>query len=136
MWVQIPLLQICLLTVHIASGVGSNVLNTATVELYPTNLGAMAICISLMFGRLGSMVGSNVIALLLQNQHCEMTFYSSGLGLIGKDSIFHFNQIDNLYQYVHVLNRKFQLIFLFLVASMLAFFIPNIHQKVTKIVES
>lgn len=88
MWVKIPLLQICLFTVHIASGVGSNVLNTATVELYPTNLGAMAICISLMFGRLGSMVGSNVIALLLQNQNCEMTFYSSGLSLIGKDSLY------------------------------------------------
>lgn len=43
----------------------------------------MAICISLMFGRLGSVVGSNVVALLLDD-HCESVFYLSGTTVIGK----------------------------------------------------
>lgn len=38
MLTDIPFLQIGLLTVLMASGIGSNVLNTATVELYPTAL--------------------------------------------------------------------------------------------------
>lgn len=43
---------------------------------------AMAVCISLMFGRLGSVVGSNTAALLLDN-HCEVAFYLSGSTVIG-----------------------------------------------------
>lgn len=43
----------------------------------------MAVCISLMFGRLGAVVGSNTAALLLDN-HCEVAFYLSGTSVIGK----------------------------------------------------
>lgn len=43
----------------------------------------MAICIALMFGRLGSVVGSNIVALLLDD-HCESAFYLSGASVIGK----------------------------------------------------
>lgn len=43
----------------------------------------MAICMALMFGRLGSVVGANVVALLL-NDHCETAFYLSGSTIIGK----------------------------------------------------
>ncbi|XP_037938036.1 synaptic vesicle glycoprotein 2B-like isoform X2 [Teleopsis dalmanni] len=55
-------------------GVAINVLGATTVELYPTNLRAMAICISLMVGRLGSVVGANIVGALL-GTHCELTFY-------------------------------------------------------------
>lgn len=41
----------------------------------------MAICISLMMGRIGSVVGSNLVALTLES-HCEATFWASGLSLI------------------------------------------------------
>lgn len=44
---------------------------------------AMALCISLMFGRLGGIVGSNLVALLLDS-HCEMAFYLAGTSLLGK----------------------------------------------------
>lgn len=44
---------------------------------------AMALSISLMFGRLGGVAGSNTAALLLDN-HCETTFYISGASLLGK----------------------------------------------------
>lgn len=49
---------------------------------------AMALCISLMFGRLGSAAGANVAALLLDN-HCESAFYLSGISLIGNEMITH-----------------------------------------------
>lgn len=42
---------------------------------------AMAVCISLMAGRLGSVVGSNVVSAML-SQNCEITFISSGVSLI------------------------------------------------------
>lgn len=40
-------------------------------------------CISLMFGRLGGVVGANMAALLMDN-HCETVFYISGTSLIGE----------------------------------------------------
>lgn len=43
----------------------------------------MALSISLMFGRLGGVAGSNAAALLLDN-YCEATFYISGASLLGK----------------------------------------------------
>lgn len=55
-------------------GISINVINASTVELYPTNLRAMAVCISLMFGRLGCVVGSNVVGLML-DQLCSYTFW-------------------------------------------------------------
>lgn len=43
----------------------------------------MAVCISLMFARLGGVVGANVVALLMEH-HCEMVFYIPGTLLISK----------------------------------------------------
>lgn len=39
-------------------------------------------CISLMFGRLGAVLGANIVALLLEH-HCHTVFYLSGSSLIG-----------------------------------------------------
>lgn len=88
-------------------GLGVTIVNAATVELYPTNLRyiykscnfsdlfnieymtdkyvyrAMAICISLMMGRLGSVVGANLVGFLL-DYHCEAAFYICGVSLICK----------------------------------------------------
>lgn len=44
---------------------------------------AMAICIALCCGRLGSVIGSNMVAYLLE-ENCEFTFYLCGSTLIGK----------------------------------------------------
>lgn len=41
----------------------------------------MALSISLMFGRLGGVAGSNSVALLLDN-YCKLTFYLSGSVLL------------------------------------------------------
>lgn len=42
---------------------------------------AMAVCISLMMGRFGSVVGANIVGLLLDN-NCELMFTISGTSLI------------------------------------------------------
>lgn len=46
---------------------------------------AMAMCISLMFGRLGCVAGSNIFAMLIDN-HCDLAFLLSGLSIIGKQN--------------------------------------------------
>lgn len=106
-----PLLQVVLFTILQSPGVGSVALNTITVEIYPTRLRSMAICIALMvrtekcfldlllhstptvtfdsfqFGRLGSVAGSNMVAYLLE-ENCEFTFYLCGSTLIGEIRFF------------------------------------------------
>lgn len=42
---------------------------------------AMAVCISLMLGRIGSVTGSNVMGALIET-HCETALYSSSIALI------------------------------------------------------
>ncbi|XP_055298707.1 synaptic vesicle glycoprotein 2B-like [Sitodiplosis mosellana] len=78
MLTDVPLLQISFYIWLLSCQMASNVLNAVTVDLYPTTMRAMAISISLMFGRLGSIAGSNTAAILLDD-HCEAAFYLSGL---------------------------------------------------------
>lgn len=80
-FVTIPTLETYLYIVLLACGLAINVVNASTIELYPTNLRAMAVCISLMFGRLGSVFGANLVGLLLDT-HCQVTFALSGLTLL------------------------------------------------------
>ncbi|XP_045485011.1 synaptic vesicle glycoprotein 2B-like isoform X1 [Pieris rapae] len=54
--------------------------NAVTVELFPTKYRAMAICLSMMMGRVGSMAGSNLIGMFLST-NCGLSFYIFG-GLI------------------------------------------------------
>lgn len=42
----------------------------------------MAVSISMMFGRLGSAIGANFVAFMLDN-YCDVAFYVSGTSLIG-----------------------------------------------------
>lgn len=44
----------------------------------------MAVCIALMFGRLGCVIGANVAALLLEH-YCESVFYLFGSIMLGKN---------------------------------------------------
>ncbi|CAB3245244.1 unnamed protein product [Arctia plantaginis] len=51
--------------------------NAYTVELFPTHLRGMAVSLSMMLGRVGSIFGSNVAGLMINN-YCEIMFYSFG----------------------------------------------------------
>lgn len=84
-YVTIPIVAIYLYVILLLCGLSVPVVNAATVDLYPTNSRAMAICISLMMGRMGSVVGANIVGLLLDN-YCQWAFFLSGALLIGKIS--------------------------------------------------
>ncbi|CAH0582861.1 unnamed protein product [Chrysodeixis includens] len=61
-------------------------MNAVAVEIFPTKYRAMAICLSMMMGRVGSMVGSNLIGLFLE-VNCGAGFYLFG-SLIIVNSLF------------------------------------------------
>jgi VNT family MFS transporter (synaptic vesicle glycoprotein 2) len=65
----------------LASGINNTLLNTVTYDLFPTNLRSLAMSISLMFGRLGALVGVNVAGFLLE-EYCGATFTLSGVVLL------------------------------------------------------
>uniref|UniRef100_W8BIF4 Synaptic vesicle glycoprotein 2B n=1 Tax=Ceratitis capitata TaxID=7213 RepID=W8BIF4_CERCA len=79
--VPVPLLAIYLFVIQLCCGVAVNVVNAIVVEIFPTNLRAMAICISLMIGRIGSVTGSNILGILIES-HCELALYSPSVALI------------------------------------------------------
>lgn len=110
--VDIPLIATYMFIILLCGGLAATVVSAATVELYPTNLRycvfctytlatrindfslfrrAMAMCVSLMMGRTGSVFGTNAVAYLLDD-HCEAVFLLSGTTLIGEHRIhsFHF----------------------------------------------
>ncbi|XP_035783353.1 synaptic vesicle glycoprotein 2A-like isoform X1 [Anopheles albimanus] len=60
-----------------ASGCLGGVLSAISVDLFPTNYRAMALCLILMTGRLGAMAGSNLIAYLL-SINCNLIFILFG----------------------------------------------------------
>lgn len=84
---------------------------------------AMALSISLMFGRLGGVAGTNTAAFLLDN-YCDITFYSSGLILIG---LFYSYQSWILIDFIRA-----KLLHFFSAMGVLSFYIPDIHKKAPK----
>lgn len=82
-FVDIPIVSIYLFIILLLVGLAVTVVNAVSVDLYPTHLRAMAVCITLMFGRIGSVFGANMGAVLLET-YCLTTFFISGISLIGK----------------------------------------------------
>ncbi|CAG9805510.1 unnamed protein product [Chironomus riparius] len=80
-FVSIVNLSIYLYVILLACGLSVNVITGSTLELFPTSLRAMAVSLSLMCGRLGSVFGSNVVGLML-DKYCEYAFLYSGTTLI------------------------------------------------------
>ncbi|XP_070498292.1 synaptic vesicle glycoprotein 2B-like [Chironomus tepperi] len=80
-FVSIVNLSIYLYVILLACGLSVNVITGSTLELFPTSLRAMAVSLSLMCGRLGSVFGSLVVGLLL-DKYCKYAFLYSGTTLI------------------------------------------------------
>lgn len=80
-YVTIPLLSIYLFVILMLCGLATVVINSATVELFPTSLRATAICITMMVGRSGSVVGANIAGALLDT-NCQTAFLFSGITLV------------------------------------------------------
>ncbi|KAH9628100.1 hypothetical protein HF086_018316 [Spodoptera exigua] len=79
-------LAVVLFAVFQMSGACIGLMNAVAVELFPTKFRAMAICLSMMMGRVGSMVGSNLIGLFLE-VNCGAGFYLFG-SIIIVNSLF------------------------------------------------
>lgn len=80
-FIQMPMLSVYFYAVAVGVGLAVTVVNASTTDLYPTNLRAMAVSITLMCGRLGSVFGANMVAVLLDT-YCSVTFLASGIALI------------------------------------------------------
>lgn len=64
-----------LMGIFLLAGTCIGILNAVIVDLFPTQLRAMALSISLMAGRLGAMTGSHVTGPLILG-FCHYTFYA------------------------------------------------------------
>lgn len=82
-FINMPMLSIYFYMILLLSGFGVPIVNAATVDLYPTQFRAMAVCIVLMMGRLGSVFGSNVYGILI-DIYCPAAFILSGGLLISE----------------------------------------------------
>jgi MFS transporter, VNT family, synaptic vesicle glycoprotein 2 len=74
MFVRAPSISPYFYVYLILAGLCISIVNASTVELFPTKMRAMAVCLSMMAGRLGSVVGSLVIGAVIDNS-CRETFF-------------------------------------------------------------
>ncbi|KAL1397239.1 hypothetical protein pipiens_009904 [Culex pipiens pipiens] len=72
-FIEVPLASMWLYMVMLLCSFSVSVVSAVTVDLFPTNLRAMALGISTMCGRIGGVFGTNLNGLLLDS-HCELTF--------------------------------------------------------------
>ncbi|CAG9802681.1 unnamed protein product [Chironomus riparius] len=73
MFVNIPSISVYLYVILQTAGLNMTIINSSTVELFPTSLRAMAVSISMMVGRIGSAVGSNFLGFAL-DRFCTYTW--------------------------------------------------------------
>lgn len=62
-----------LMVLFLTCGVCGSLLSAILVDLFPTNVRAMSLCVVLMIGRIGAVAGSNFVSFLLVRQ-CELMF--------------------------------------------------------------
>ncbi|XP_058825939.1 synaptic vesicle glycoprotein 2C isoform X3 [Topomyia yanbarensis] len=77
LWTSDFYLTLLVIVVFLAVGCCGSVLSAISVDLFPTNYRAMALCLILMTGRLGAMVGSNLVGFLL-TYNCDLIFIVLG----------------------------------------------------------
>ncbi|KAL9693626.1 hypothetical protein quinque_012911 [Culex quinquefasciatus] len=74
---------LCFCAFMVFAGSSISLVNGAAVSLFPTHVRAMAVCLSLMMGRLGSVAGTNLIGLIMEDS-CTLTFnVFAGCSLLG-----------------------------------------------------
>ncbi|XP_050075761.1 synaptic vesicle glycoprotein 2B [Anopheles maculipalpis] len=81
LWTSDFYLTLILIAAFVSSGCLGGVLSAISVDLFPTNYRAMAMCLILMTGRFGAMAGSNIIAYLLA-YNCNLIFILFGGSLL------------------------------------------------------
>lgn len=64
-------------------GVCISLVNATAVDLFPTHLRGMAISMTILIGRMGTVSGANLIGFML-DLNCENTFYAMGCLALGE----------------------------------------------------
>lgn len=64
---------LALMLIFLTCGVCGAILSAVVVDLFPTHVRAMSLCVVLMIGRMGAVAGSNFVSLMIV-QHCELMF--------------------------------------------------------------
>jgi MFS transporter, VNT family, synaptic vesicle glycoprotein 2 len=72
-FIRVPEISSYLYLAMLLVGLGISVVNASTFELFPTKMRSMAICVSMMTGRAGSVVGSLIIGSIIEN-FCSYSF--------------------------------------------------------------
>jgi MFS transporter, VNT family, synaptic vesicle glycoprotein 2 len=73
MFIRLPVVASYLYIHMLLAGLNITLITASTVELFPTKMRVMAICISMMVGRLGSSIGSIFVGIFI-DEHCTLTF--------------------------------------------------------------
>lgn len=73
MFIQVPALANVLYVTLLSCGLAGSVVHASTAELFPTQYRAMALSISLFFGRFGGTVGAVFLGSLIAD-YCTLTF--------------------------------------------------------------
>ncbi|XP_055847025.1 uncharacterized protein LOC129912693 [Episyrphus balteatus] len=76
-----PMVAIYFHIILLVAGLATTVVNITVVDIYPTNFRAMAVCISLMIGRIGSVTGTNVVGMLMEN-YCKTSLLTASIPVI------------------------------------------------------
>jgi MFS transporter, VNT family, synaptic vesicle glycoprotein 2 len=76
-WTTNFTLNIVLIVVFLIVGNCGSIMSAISVDIFPTSVRAMALCLVLMIGRLGAMSGSNLIGYLLIT-NCNLIFVAFG----------------------------------------------------------
>lgn len=76
LFVKIPIVTIYAYVTFMLTFLGVNIVCAATCSLYPTKLRGIAINVSMMFGRIGSVLSTFIVGLTL-DANCEATFVTS-----------------------------------------------------------
>jgi MFS transporter, VNT family, synaptic vesicle glycoprotein 2 len=62
-----------LMVIFLTCGVCGSILSAVLVDIFPTNVRAMSLCVVLMMGRMGAVVGSNFVSFMIVKE-CELMF--------------------------------------------------------------
>lgn len=71
------------MVILLTSGCCGSLISAIAIDLFPTSIKAMALCLILMCGRLFAGLGSNIIGYLLLI-NCDSVFWMIGAVLLGK----------------------------------------------------
>lgn len=82
------LLLVVFVLLILSCGVSISLVNATAVDLFSTNLRGMAIAMSILVGRMGTVTGANSIGFLL-DMNCGYTFYAMGLLALGRTYNWH-----------------------------------------------